>query len=434
MPPRKRSPTTQNGSPLSPPPDSTTSGVKPPSPNPTSPLGISSSHHLKCPPVDNPVLEKIQRLSDDERKLFLAHNFDKVSKKPNKLQYYNILYLSNPGTSSRPSHLKESLINNFLTNVRPLLKLHLLPPPAPKPTEPASNFDPLGRRTTQQMLTTAIRQSDPDATLPALANIDDVLILYKEYVDPELKLPVNESLAMNKETLMDLYIKFVRDETPRSKLILGFHHTLLHLTASDLPHDPMDTQIAFEIKISFFQTPSTAMPLRQKKTNQAHWVVCLCTAYECCSQSYADANGRHHRGVEVSPETRITHKHADFRNKLLKSPPQTPEQPIQASTSLAQDALLSPLRQLHLATTPSPSHSHHSDQDPLVQHDPSVNPDSPRQSPAQRASRKSQSPSTQTCFEATLAKASGQQVFGCGKFIVRLFKIITSKLIWAIQC
>lgn len=294
---RKRTPTVDNGAPLSPPPDGT-SVPKTPAANPTFPFVTSSHHPLKSPSpaVDKVVVERIQSLSDEDRKLFLAHDFEKVSNKPSKLKYYNIIYLFNPRTSSRPSHLKDSLKNAFLTEVRPLLKPHLLPAPSVSVrTDCPSDFDPLGRQTTRQMLVTAIHQNAPDATIPASASVDDVLILYKKYVDPDLKLPVNKrftarprvvpvnrlknesmedilvalryfapclfvrSLAMNKETLMDLYIQFVRDETPSSELIPGFHYTILHLTASDL--DLMDTQVSF----SLLQTSSSKYVMNENR-------------------------------------------------------------------------------------------------------------------------------------------------------------------------
>lgn len=192
------------------------------------------------------------------------------------------------------------------------------------------------------------------------------------------------------------------------------------------------------------------MPQRQKKTNQSHRVVCLCTSYECSDQVYADAEGLYHPGVEVLPETHQTHERADFRNNLLKSP-RTPDHHVQPLTSAVQDALLSPLRQLHLATSPSPIRSHQSDQDPFVQpelpadiednqsvdndHSPPADPDSPIEFTTQRTSRKSQTAPTKTCSTSILAKESGQRVFDCGEFILGLFKIIIPIFnICVIQC
>ncbi|EGG01314.1 uncharacterized protein MELLADRAFT_67198 [Melampsora larici-populina 98AG31] len=168
------------------------------------------------------------------------------------------------------------------------------------------------------------------------------------------------------------------------------------------------------------------MPPRQKK-NQAHRVVCLCQAYECSEQVYADANGLSHPGVEVSPETRLAHQQADFRNSLI-NPPHTPDNSNEPSMSSVQEALLSPLRKLHLDTTPSPIRRRQSNTNQEPQNESSSNidnnaqdaftssgpTDSPITSTNQTNPVNSQPISTKTCSTAVLAKASGQQVFDCG--------------------
>ncbi|EGG09558.1 uncharacterized protein MELLADRAFT_95926 [Melampsora larici-populina 98AG31] len=274
MAPKKRTPSAANASPLSPTAEGSRDS-KPPMASATSPLEFSSTYQFKRPPADSPVSRKVQGLSNDDR-IFLTFDFEKVSKKPTKLQYYNFIRLFNPETTSKPNDLKDSLKDAFMTEVRPLLKPYILPPPpASMDTDHQQDFDPLGRKTTRKMLVKAIHQKTADATVPTGATIDDVLILYKYYVDPGMKLPPNDrfikrprvvpvdrlknesmedivlalryhapriyvrSLAMNKDTLMDLYIHFIHDETPRSPLIPGFHYTILALTATDLG-DPME--------------------------------------------------------------------------------------------------------------------------------------------------------------------------------------------------
>ncbi|EGF97337.1 uncharacterized protein MELLADRAFT_114421 [Melampsora larici-populina 98AG31] len=170
------------------------------------------------------------------------------------------------------------------------------------------------------------------------------------------------------------------------------------------------------------------MPPRQHQTRQAHRVVCTCVAYECSQQQYPDANGTYHPGVEVLPETRAAHQRADFRNSLPKSP-RTPGHSNESSINLAQDNLLSPLRQLRITSSPStPRNDQHVD-DELTHGRSSIHhssqPDEETSSqaaevesptiPATDSLPKSQK-STKTCSEAALAKSSGQTVFDCDRF------------------
>ncbi|EGG01313.1 uncharacterized protein MELLADRAFT_92607 [Melampsora larici-populina 98AG31] len=270
MPRKTRTPSTANGSPLSPPPNTTAGDSKPSAIGPTSPLGTGSgAHYPRRRPSENPVYRAVQSLSKEDQ-IFLTHDFEKVSNKPTKLQYYNIIRLFKPDTTSKPSDRKDALKAEFVTKVRPLLEPYLSPPPeVSMEPGPDLDFDPLGRKTTQAMLVKAIEHKSPDADIAPGANIDDVLILYKYYVDPQLKLPLNRrfiarprtvpierlkaesmediivalryfapsvhvrSLAMNKNTLMDLYIHFVHDRPPQSPLIEGYHYTTLELSQSD---------------------------------------------------------------------------------------------------------------------------------------------------------------------------------------------------------
>ncbi|EGG00600.1 uncharacterized protein MELLADRAFT_67628 [Melampsora larici-populina 98AG31] len=284
MPPRNtRTPSTSNGSPLSPPPGN---GARPNPASTTSPLAMSSPHHLRRPPADNQVLKKVQSLSTDDQRIFLAHDFEKVSKKPTKLRYYNIIHLFKPDSPRKPTDLKDLLKDDFIKQIRPILKPYILPAPiVSMDTDQEADFDPLGRRTTRQMLVKAIERKSTETTIPASANIDDVLILYKHYVDCDLKLPTNQrfiarprtvpiqrlkgesiedillalryycpclfvrSLAMNKDTLMDIYIQFIHDERPHSPLIPGYHYTILALGPSDFD---IDTKVEGQFQSSLF--------------------------------------------------------------------------------------------------------------------------------------------------------------------------------------
>ncbi|EGG05687.1 uncharacterized protein MELLADRAFT_63995 [Melampsora larici-populina 98AG31] len=175
MPPRevKKCTASSHGSPLSP------TGVHPagsnlcsgPPPVANNPAAASSGRH---PSVESIIWSKVQSFSENDR-IFLTRDFESVSKTPKKLEYYNIIYLFNPGTKSRPSHSKTELKDAFLREVRPLL----------------SPFKPLDRKTTRPMLSKAIAKKAPDFKIPSSATIDDILIVYKFYVDKDLAIPVN---------------------------------------------------------------------------------------------------------------------------------------------------------------------------------------------------------------------------------------------------
>lgn len=264
---KKRTPGTHNASPLAPPP---AAGSEPPKPLGTSTSPLTSNLRFKRQPSDNPVWTKIQSLSADQR-VFLAPNFESVSKKLKKLDYYNIIFLFNPRTESRPTHTKDALKQAFLDNVRPLIQPYILPATPVRMETDASevDFDPLNRKTTKAMLSKAIHQKAPKCNIPTTATIEDTLIAYKYHVDPQLPLPAPKrfikrprtipltrlqhesiedillalryfapcvfvrSLAMTKSCLMDIYAQFVHDEEPSSPLIPGYHYTILDLSPSD---------------------------------------------------------------------------------------------------------------------------------------------------------------------------------------------------------
>lgn len=171
------------------------------------------------------------------------------------------------------------------------------------------------------------------------------------------------------------------------------------------------------------------MPPRRSLTRQPRRVLCLCTSYHCGDQEYVTPDGTYHAGVEVIPKTRATHQRADFRNNRAEAEPShTPSHSYEYETSRssAQDELIISLKQLELASTPSPSrHSkslhqrdHHlstnttndypsSHASPSRQQDTSTHAaDNPPINPPQE--------STKTCSAAVLAQASGVTVLDCG--------------------
>lgn len=275
QPKRSRQPSSANGSPLSP-PAAGSDRAQPHHPGPTSPLAQGSAARSRQPHPESPIAAMVKKFSETER-IFLAYDFESVSDKPKKLDYYNIIFCFNPGTKSRPGHKKEDLKKVFLDNVRPILQPYLLPPiPTAMDTDASQpDFDPLSRKTTRGMLINAIQSRDPKANIPSAATIDDILIAYKYYVDSGLNLPKKKrfverprtvplnrlkdesmedillalrylappvfvrSLGMNKGCLVDLYTHFVHDKAPSSPLIPGFHYTLLKITPSDFVETTM---------------------------------------------------------------------------------------------------------------------------------------------------------------------------------------------------
>ncbi|EGF98212.1 uncharacterized protein MELLADRAFT_96084 [Melampsora larici-populina 98AG31] len=223
------------------------------------------SNSTKSNPVsDHPLLPLVQMLPNDLY-VFLQRNFEEISSGITNLKYYRVLVHFNPKTSARPTHTKDKLKADFLEKLRPHLEPFLIDPP--KPSTPAGadidlDFDPLHRRTTRAMLTAAILSQRPGTTIASDARIDQILILYKKYVDPDLVLPANteysrkpkhlpvakaakktmeylrfalqchapnifvHSIAMTHPMLVDLYIKFVAEEdVPEGRLVYGYHYS-----------------------------------------------------------------------------------------------------------------------------------------------------------------------------------------------------------------
>ncbi|KAH9822218.1 hypothetical protein DFH28DRAFT_1078520 [Melampsora americana] len=223
------------------------------------------SKPTKSNPVsDHPLFPMVQMLPSDLH-VFLQRNFEEISAGIINVNYYRVLVHFNPKTSSRPNHSKERLKAAFLEKLRPYLEPFLIDPP--KPSTPAGadidlDFDPLHRRTTRAMLTAAILHQRPGTVIASDARIDQILILYKKYVDPDLVLPANtefsrkpqflsaakaakktmeylrfalqchapnifvHSIAMNHPMLVDLYVKLVaEEEVPEGRLVPGYHYS-----------------------------------------------------------------------------------------------------------------------------------------------------------------------------------------------------------------
>lgn len=239
-----------------------------PTPNPTPNAKETSTSETPQSNFSNlfthPLWPKVQALPQDLH-VFLQSDFDPMALGIKNLNYYRVLVHFNPGTSSRPTHTKPKLTKDFMTNLRPLLEPFLMRTSVPTPSEtlkPNIDFDPLGRHTTRAMLCDTIHSRCPGVTVRQDARINQVLVLYKAHVDPDLVLPVRKefsckpkilapekadnrtieflrfslqchapyifihSAGLVNAVLVDLYIKFVCDEdVPKGRVILGYHYS-----------------------------------------------------------------------------------------------------------------------------------------------------------------------------------------------------------------
>ncbi|EGG04321.1 uncharacterized protein MELLADRAFT_89500 [Melampsora larici-populina 98AG31] len=143
----------------------------------------------------NPLYEKVQKL-DSTLQPFLQHDWE-TNRKYNltKLKFYNILHHFNPSTTSRPTHKKDELKSAFKKDLLPKLQPFCSPPPPPADshmdTDDGLDFDPLHRSTTIAMLASTIHKINPRVNISSVALKDEVLALFKHYVNPNLRLPHN---------------------------------------------------------------------------------------------------------------------------------------------------------------------------------------------------------------------------------------------------
>ncbi|EGF97888.1 uncharacterized protein MELLADRAFT_84180 [Melampsora larici-populina 98AG31] len=224
------------------------------------------------PPLQNPTETlnatyfKIQALPDNLHS-FLDHDYEEKKESYKNIDYYRILSHFNPSTLSRPNHRKDKLIADFIKHVLPLIKPYQLPPPPlPMQTEQSTrkDFNPLSKRAKREDLMGVIWDSDSSVVIPKAATSNGLLYLYKEHVDKDLQIPGDtpfirppnvvrraevksllmeelrltlqdqaphvfiHSIPMSHTVLVNLYIKFVLDETVQPGLLVrGFHYSLL---------------------------------------------------------------------------------------------------------------------------------------------------------------------------------------------------------------
>ncbi|EGF99331.1 uncharacterized protein MELLADRAFT_94676 [Melampsora larici-populina 98AG31] len=244
-------------------------GAPPAGPNPSGFHPMNPEPQKMSPETTNEDWLKVQTLNDD-LKIFLTPGNEKNTPGITSLKLYRILVHFNPKTKHRPNTLKEILWNAFISDVFPLLKPHMLPsPPAPMESEFLYNdFNPLSKKTTRKQLTDTIHSVVPKFGIPGSSTRDRILIVYKAFVDKDLKLPwltefikppnvvskarvgdlSMEELRMTLQeraphvfihsgpmslgVLINLYIKFViEDPVAEDLLVRGFHYSLLRKEA-----------------------------------------------------------------------------------------------------------------------------------------------------------------------------------------------------------
>ncbi|EGF98949.1 uncharacterized protein MELLADRAFT_95010 [Melampsora larici-populina 98AG31] len=212
---------------------------------------------------NHPLWPKVQTLPKDLH-VFLEIDFESMASGIKNLNYYRVLAHFNPETKSRPTHNKAKLTHDFMTDLRPLLEPFLIRTSVPPSDtlKPDIDFDPLSRHTTRAMLCDAIHSRCPGVTIRQDARVDQVLVLYKAHVDPDLVLPFSKEFSCKPKTLaagkahkktieflrfslqchapyifvhsvglvhpvlVDLYIKFVCEEdVPEGRVISGYHYS-----------------------------------------------------------------------------------------------------------------------------------------------------------------------------------------------------------------
>lgn len=238
---------------------------------PSSPLPRTSTRANKS------VLAKIANIDEDLGQFLRSPMDTKMEKKITKPQLYRILVHFNAGTSSRLSHQKQMLISAFKNEVEPLINPFIIESRGVSQVHQTSgddmetddvklpDFDPLSRKTTCQMLVSAIQKKKHSIEIPRSARHEGLLWLYKAYIDRDLVIPSNprwtqkprilsgdrldretvedlrfalqvhaphifvHSVAMTHPVLVCLYKTFILEEpaSASQEMIYGFHYTTI---------------------------------------------------------------------------------------------------------------------------------------------------------------------------------------------------------------
>ncbi|EGG09632.1 uncharacterized protein MELLADRAFT_95819 [Melampsora larici-populina 98AG31] len=355
-----------------------------------------------------------------------------------------------------------------MTDLRPLLEPFLIRTSVPPSDtlKPDIDFDPLSRHTTRAMLCDAIHSRCPGVTIRQDARVDQVLVLYKAHVDPDLVLPFSKEFSCKPKTLaagkahkktieflrfslqchapyifvhsvglvhpvlVDLYIKFVCEEdVPEGRVISGYHYSQVSdlmpsVDMQDIPH-------CIFTKVFFSMAP------RRKQAGHVRRIVCCCKAFHCSSGVYLDAYGQQQSGVELTREAYEVHQRAELRNQAQESSLSTNSniegpllEPSGGSdqddlvTSLAQISLQSssirttrdhlnvnessnPLQESQVVGTPRPESGERLD----------INPKCSFSNPNRStSSENTEATPSRTCLAAVVAQSEGVKKHDCSRF------------------
>ncbi|EGG08155.1 uncharacterized protein MELLADRAFT_105101 [Melampsora larici-populina 98AG31] len=208
--------------------------------SPSSDRKGSSSADAKqesSPSDDNrlhPLWHAVQTLPGALRK-FLDHDYMSQKKSIKKLEFYLILFHFNPATTSRPTHLKASLVAEFEKDWLPLLKPFISPAPPTDMDTDEDDFDPLASSTTRRMLKEVIQRRAPHAHIASVAKIDGLRRLYKQYIDPDLQLPKSTEFTRKPRAVKEKALKGLTIEQLRFAIQARSPEVFIHTVGLTRP-------------------------------------------------------------------------------------------------------------------------------------------------------------------------------------------------------
>ncbi|EGG07283.1 uncharacterized protein MELLADRAFT_105781 [Melampsora larici-populina 98AG31] len=170
--------------------------------------------------------------TDNESHPFLSEIKKKSIK---KIEFYRILLHFNPATKARVTGLKALLVAEFEKDLLPrLLPFISAAPPTPTDTE-EDDFDPMASTTTRCMLKEVLQRRAPSVNIPSIAKIDGLRRLYKEHINPDLKLPEVTEFTKAPRALKEKALKGHTIEHLRFALQCKNPEVFIHTAGLDRP-------------------------------------------------------------------------------------------------------------------------------------------------------------------------------------------------------
>lgn len=187
---------------------------------------------------------RVQTLSLDLH-VFMTHEYHTKNKKIRKDSFYRILVHFNPATKHRVNHLKLSLETAFKTELLPKLQPFILPappaPPSPMETD-QDDFDPLSAP--RRMLKEILQRRAPAINIPESTTIHGLRLLYKEHIDKDLVLPLDNEFTREPRVIKASSLKVKTLEQLRFALQCHAPHVFIHTT-------PMTRLVCVDLYILF---------------------------------------------------------------------------------------------------------------------------------------------------------------------------------------